>query len=116
MGKIVGGIMSKVKKRMRIAATIMAVALSATMITTNMIPVAEVPVQAVEDENTYSKVADSKIEGFYYEKNGYGNRRCLSMSAKLIGAPDWVIQPDSPELSGQEGHCRILAQINTKLI
>lgn len=68
--------MSKVKKRMRIAATIMAVALSATMITTNMIPVAEVAVQAVEDENTYSKVADSKIEGFYYEKNGYGNVQC----------------------------------------
>lgn len=68
--------MSKVKKRMRIAATIMAVSLSATMITTNMIPVAEVPVQAVEDENTYSKVADSKIEGFYYEKNGYGNVQC----------------------------------------
>ena len=41
--------MSKVKKRMRIAATIMAVALSATMITTNMIPVAEVAVQALED-------------------------------------------------------------------
>ena len=25
------------------------------------------------------------------------------MSAKLIGKVDWVIQPDSPELSGQEG-------------
>lgn len=70
--------MSKVKKRMRIAATIMAVALSATMITTNMIPVAEVPVQAAEDENTYSKVANSKIEGFYYEKNGYGNIQCTT--------------------------------------
>ena len=68
--------MSKVKKRMRIAATIMAVALSATMITTNIIHVAEVALQSVEDENTYSKVADSKIEGFYYEKNGYGNVQC----------------------------------------
>ena len=70
--------MSKVKKRMRIAATIMAVSLSATMITTNMIPVAEVPVQAAEDGNTYSKEADSKIEGFYYEKNGYGNVQCTT--------------------------------------
>lgn len=67
--------MSKVKKRMRIAATIMAVALSATMITTNMIPVAEVPVQAAEDV-TYTKLADSSVNGFYYREDQYG---CVSM-------------------------------------
>lgn len=70
--------MTKVRKGRRIATTIMAVALSVTTITTNMISVAEVSVQAAEDGNTYSKVADSKIEGFYYEKNGYGNVKCTT--------------------------------------
>ena len=46
----------KVRKGRQIAATIMAVALSVTTITTNMIPVAEVSVQAAEDGNTYKKV------------------------------------------------------------
>lgn len=33
------------------------------------------------------------------------------MSAKLIGAPDWVIQPDSPELNGQEGDETITVKV-----
>lgn len=83
--------MSKVKKRMRIAATIMAVSLSATMITTNMIPVAEVPVQAAEDV-TYTKLADSGVEGFYYRKDQYGYVQCTTDKTYVYTSYDQVVK------------------------
>ena len=33
------------------------------------------------------------------------------MSSKLVGAPDWVIQPDYPELSGEEGDEQITVKV-----
>lgn len=33
------------------------------------------------------------------------------MSAKLVGNPDWVIQPDYPELSGEEGDEQVTVKI-----
>ena len=83
--------MSKVKKRMRIAATIMAVSLSATMITTNMIPVAEVPVQAAEDV-TYTKLVDSGVEGFYYRKDQYGYVQCTTDKTYVYTSYDQVVK------------------------
>lgn len=83
--------MSKVKKRMRIAATIMAVSLSATMITTNMIPVAEVPVQAAEDV-TYTKLEDSGVEGFYYRKDQYGYVQCTTDKTYVYTSYDQVVK------------------------
>lgn len=83
--------MSKVKKRMRIAATIMAVALSATMITTNMIPVAEVPVQAAEDV-TYTKLADSSVNGFYYREDQYGCVQCTTDKTYVYTSYDQAVK------------------------
>lgn len=84
--------MTKIRKGRQIAATIMAVALSVTTIATNMIPVAEVSVHAAEDGNTYRKEADSKIEGFYYEKNGYGNVQCTTDKTLEYSSYDEMIR------------------------
>lgn len=70
--------MSKVKKGKRVVAAAMAVALSVATVTTGVVPSSGVLVRAAEDENTYTKVADSSVDGFYYEQNGYGDVQCTT--------------------------------------
>lgn len=83
--------MTKVRKGRRIVATIMAVALSAATITTNMVPVAEVAVQAAEDV-TYTKLADSSVEGFYYRKDQYGYVQCTTDKTYVYTSYDQAVK------------------------
>ena len=70
--------MSKVRKGKQIATVVMAVALSAAMVTTGVLPNTEVHVHAEEDGSVYKKIADSSVDGFYYEQNVWGYIQCTT--------------------------------------
>ena len=70
--------MSKVKKGKRVAAAAMAVALSMVTVTTGVLPNTTVHVHAEEDGSVYKKIADSSVDGFYYEQNVWGYIQCTT--------------------------------------
>lgn len=70
--------MSKVKKGKRVAAAAMAVALSMATVTTGVLPNTTVHVHAEEDGSVYKKIADSSVDGFYYEQNVWGYIQCTT--------------------------------------
>lgn len=70
--------MSKVKKGKRVAAAAMAVALSMATVTTGVLPNTTVHVHAEEDGSVYKKIADSSVNGFYYEQNVWGYIQCTT--------------------------------------
>ena len=69
--------MSKVKKGKRVAAAAMAVALSMATVTTGVLPNTEVHVHAEELDRTWTKLADSSVDGFYYREDQHGNIECV---------------------------------------
>lgn len=67
--------MSKVKKGKRVIAAAMAVALSMATVTTGVLPNSGILVRAAE---TNKKLADSSVDGFYYQNDQYGDVQCTT--------------------------------------
>ena len=84
--------MSKVRKGKQIAAVVMAVALSAAMVTTGVLPNTEVHVHAEEDGSVYKKIADSSVDGFYYEQNVWGYVQCTTDKTLEYSSYDEMIK------------------------
>lgn len=84
--------MSKVRKGKQIAAVVMAVALSMAMVTTGVLPNTEVHVHAEEDGSVYKKIADSSVDGFYYEQNVWGYIQCTTDKTLEYSSYDEMIK------------------------
>lgn len=84
--------MSKVKKGKRVAAAAMAVALSMATITTGVLPNTTVHVHAEEDGSVYKKIADSSVDGFYYEQNVWGYIQCTTDKTLEYSSYDEMIK------------------------
>lgn len=84
--------MSKVKKGKRVAAAAMAVALSMAMVTTGVLPNTTVHVHAEEDGSVYKKIADSSVNGFYYEQNVWGYIQCTTDKTLEYSSYDEMIK------------------------
>lgn len=88
--------MSKVKKGKRVAAAAMAVALSMATVTTGVLPNTMVHVHAEEhteeDGSVYKKIADSSVDGFYYEQNVWGYIQCTTDKTLEYSSYDEMIK------------------------
>lgn len=84
--------MSKVKKGKRVAAAAMAVALSMVTVTTGVLPNTMVHVHAEEDGSVYKKIADSSVDGFYYEQNVWGYIQCTTDKTLEYSSYDEMIK------------------------
>lgn len=84
--------MSKVKKGKRVAAAAMAVALSMATVTTGVLPNTTVHVHAEEDGSVYKKIADSSVDGFYYEQNVLGYIQCTTDKTLEYSSYDEMIK------------------------
>ena len=84
--------MSKVKKGKRVAAAAMAVALSMATVTTGVLPNTTVHVHAEEDGSVYKKIADSSVDGFYYEQNVWGYIQCTTDKTLEYSSYDEMIK------------------------
>lgn len=84
--------MSKVKKGKRVAAAAMAVALSMVTVTTGVLPNTTVHVHAEEDGSVYKKIADSSVDGFYYEQNVWGYIQCTTDKTLEYSSYDEMIK------------------------
>lgn len=84
--------MSKVKKGKRVAAAAMAVALSMATVTTGVLPNTTVYVHAEEDGSVYKKIADSSVDGFYYEQNVWGYIQCTTDKTLEYSSYDEMIK------------------------
>ena len=84
--------MSKVKKGKRVAAAAMAVALSMATITTGVLSNTTVHVHAEEDGSVYKKIADSSVNGFYYEQNVWGYIQCTTDKTLEYSSYDEMIK------------------------
>ena len=83
--------MSKGKKGKRVAAAAMAVALSVATVTTGVLPNTAVHVHAEED-GTYTKLADSNVEGFYYRKDQNGYVQCTTDKTYVYTSYDEAVK------------------------
>ena len=84
--------MSKVKKGKRVAAAAMAVALSMATVTTGVLPNTEVHVHAEELDRTWTKLADSSVDGFYYREDQHGNIECVTDKTCVYTSYDQMVQ------------------------
>lgn len=84
--------MSKVKKGKRVAAAAMAVALSMATVTTGVLLNTTVHVHAEEDGSVYKKIADSSVDGFYYEQNVWGYIQCTTDKTLEYSSYDEMIK------------------------
>lgn len=84
--------MSKVKKGKRVAAAAMAVALSMATVTTGVLPNTTVHLHAEEDGSVYKKIADSSVNGFYYEQNVWGYIQCTTDKTLEYSSYDEMIK------------------------
>lgn len=84
--------MSKVKKGKRVIAAAMAVALSMATVTTGVLPNTTVHVHAEEDGSVYKKIADSSVDGFYYEQNVWGYIQCTTDKTLEYSSYDEMIK------------------------
>lgn len=84
--------MSKVKKGKRVAAAAMAVALSMVTVTTGVLPNTTIHVHAEEDGSVYKKIADSSVDGFYYEQNVWGYIQCTTDKTLEYSSYDEMIK------------------------
>lgn len=84
--------MSKVKKGKRVAAAAMAVTLSMATVTTGVLPNTTVHVHAEEDGSVYKKIADSSVDGFYYEQNVWGYIQCTTDKTLEYSSYDEMIK------------------------
>ena len=84
--------MSKVKKGKRVAAAAMAVALSMATVTTGVLPNTEVHVHAEELDRTWTKSADSSVDGFYYREDQHGNIECVTDKTCVYTSYDQMVK------------------------
>lgn len=84
--------MSKVKKGKRVAAAAMAVALSMATVTTGVLPNTEVHVHAEESDRTWTKLADSSVDGFYYREDQHGNIECVTDKTCVYTSYDQMVK------------------------
>jgi len=84
--------MSKVKKGKRVAAAAMAVALSMATVTTGVLPNTEVHVHAEELDRTWTKLADSSVDGFYYREDQHGNIECVTDKTCVYTSYDQMVK------------------------
>lgn len=84
--------MSKVKKGKRVAAAAMAVALSMATVTTGVLPNTEVHVHAEESDKTWTKLADSSVDGFYYREDQHGNIECVTDRTCVYTSYDQMVK------------------------
>lgn len=84
--------MSKVKKGKRVAAAAMAVALSMVTVTTGVLPNTEVHVHAEELDRTWTKLADSSVDGFYYREDQHGNIECVTDKTCVYTSYDQMVK------------------------
>lgn len=84
--------MSKVKKGKRVAAAAMAVALSMATVTTGVLPNTEVHVHAEESDKTWTKLADSSVDGFYYREDQHGNIECVTDKTYVYTSYDQMVK------------------------
>ena len=84
--------MSKVKKGKRVAAAAMAVALSMATVTTGVLPNTEVHDHAEESDRTWTKLADSSVDGFYYREDQHGNIECVTDKTYVYTSYDQMVK------------------------
>lgn len=84
--------MIKVKKGKRVAAAAMAVALSMATVTTGVLPNTEVHVHAEESDRTWTKLADSSVDGFYYREDQHGNIECVTDKTCVYTSYDQMVK------------------------
>ena len=84
--------MSKVKKGKRVAAAAMAVALSMATVTTGVLPNTEVHVHAEESDRTWTKLADSSVDGFYYREDQHENIECVTDKTYVYTSYDQMVK------------------------
>lgn len=84
--------MSKIKKGKRVAAAAMAVALSMATVTTGVLPNTEVHVHAEESDRTWTKLADSSVDGFYYREDQHGNIECVTDKTYVYTSYDQMVK------------------------
>lgn len=82
--------MSKVKKGKRVAAAAMAVALSMATVTTGVLP--NTDVHAEESDRTWTKLADSSVDGFYYREDQHGNIECVTDKTYVYTSYDQMVK------------------------
>ena len=70
----------------------MAVALSMVTVTTGVLPNTTVHVHAEEDGSVYKKIADSSVDGFYYEQNVWGYIQCTTDKTLEYSSYDEMIK------------------------
>ena len=81
--------MSKVKKGKRVIAAAMAVALSMATVTTGVLPNSGILVRAAE---TNKKLADSSVDGFYYQNDQYGDVQCTTDKTYVYTSYDEAVK------------------------
>lgn len=84
--------MSKGRKGKRVMAAAMAVELSVATVTTGVLPNTAVYVHAEESDRTWTKLADSSVDGFYYREDQYGNIECVTDKTCVYTSYDQMVK------------------------
>lgn len=84
--------MSKGRKGKRVMAAAMAVVLSVATVTAGVLPNTAVYVYAEESDRTWTKLADSSVDGFYYREDQYGNIECVTDKTCVYTSYDQMVK------------------------
>lgn len=84
--------MSKGRKGKRVMAAAMEVVLSVATVTTGVLPNTAVYVHAEESDRTWTKLADSSVDGFYYREDQYGNIECVTDKTCVYTSYDQMVK------------------------
>ena len=84
--------MSKGRKGKRVMAAAMAVVLSVATVTAGVLPNTAVYVHAEESDRTWTKLADSSVDGFYYREDQYGNIECITDKTCVYTSYDQMVK------------------------
>ena len=84
--------MSKGRKGKRVMAAAMAVVLSVATVTTGVLPNTAVYVHAEESDRTWTKLADSSVDGFYYREDQYGNIESVTDKTCVYTSYDQMVK------------------------
>lgn len=82
--------MSKGRKGKRVMAAAMAVVLSVATVTAGVLPNTAVYVHAAD--RTWTKLADSSVDGFYYREDQYGNIECVTDKTCVYTSYDQMVK------------------------
>ena len=84
--------MSKGRKGKRVMAAAMAVVLSVATVTAGVLPNTAVYVHAEESDRTWTKLADSSVDVFYYREDQYGNIECVTDKTCVYTSYDQMVK------------------------